>query len=147
MGVGLVPAVYAQHHPDPIKKFPTNDRIFVEEAPPDSENRQWRLELDLNHDAESISWPFFTGFPGQSPKELITWSMLRGLVDSCIDMLEILALGRPSPGLTHSVYQPLLPLLSDLAAILVVDRHWLDESEPRNDPEYVPEAFQPIHAG
>ena len=44
--------------------------------------------------------------------------------------------------LAHSLYQPLLPLLSDLAAMLVVDRYWLDESETRNNGEYVPEAFQ-----
>jgi hypothetical protein len=42
----------------------------------------------------------------------------------------------------HSVYEPVFFLLSGLAAILLVDRHWLDESVTRNDPEYVPEAFQ-----
>ena len=35
----------------------------------------------------------------------------------------------PLPGLTHSVYEPLQPLLRDLAAVLVVDGYWLDESE------------------
>jgi len=40
---------------------------------------------------------------------------------------------------THSVYQPLWPLLSQ---ILDVDRHWLDSSDPRNHPGYINEAFQ-----
>jgi hypothetical protein len=42
----------------------------------------------------------------------------------------------------HSFYAPLHSLIVDLARILAVDRHWLDESNPRNDPAYVGEAFQ-----
>ena len=150
---GFVPAVppspepYTRHHPDRIKRFPPEEEKIIRGPSADSENRPWRHELD--HDAESVFWLLLYWLvlaqPQKSQKELIsmsTWSTLRGAVHSRIDMVEILALGRPSPGLTHSVYQPLLPLLSDLAAILVVDRHWLDESETRNDPEYVPEAFQ-----
>jgi len=30
---------------------------------------------------------------------------------------------------THSVYEPLESLLSDLSGILLVDRHWLEQSE------------------
>jgi len=151
--VGLVPAVphspksYASYHPDRIKKFPFKGRILVEEASPDSVNRQWRHELD--HDAESILWLLLywvvLAQPVQSPKELIvmpTWSQLMGEVDSRIAMLQTLALGGSLKGLTHSVYQPLLPLLNKLAAIFNIDRHWLDDSETRNHPEYAPEAFQ-----
>jgi len=153
LGVGHVPAVppsphiYSLHHPDRVKNFPSKGRILVEEASPDSINRQWRHELD--HDAESILWLLLywvvLAQPVQSPKELIgmpTWTLLMGQVESRITMLETLALGRSLTGLTHSVYQALLPLLSKLAAIFIIDRHWLDNSETRNHPEYAPEAFQ-----
>jgi hypothetical protein len=43
---------------------------------------------------------------------------------------------------THSFYEPLRPLIKDLAGILVLDRHWLPASNPRSDPYYVTEAFQ-----
>ena len=56
LGVGRVPAVppsphiYTLRHPDRVKNFPFKGRILVEEASPDSINRQWGHELD--HDAE-----------------------------------------------------------------------------------------------
>jgi len=133
--VGLVPAVppcpktYASYHPDRIKKFPVEEDKVVRKPSTDSVNRQWRHELD--HDAESVFWLLLYWLvlaqPGQSQKEVIGMPMSQGVL---------------LHGLTHSVYQPMLPLLRDLAAILVVDRYWLDESETRNHPEYVPEAFQ-----
>jgi len=43
---------------------------------------------------------------------------------------------------THSFYTPLSPLLKKLASLLVVDRLWLDESDPRHHVEYLCEAFQ-----
>jgi hypothetical protein len=52
--------------------------------------------------------------------------------------------------LTHSFYEryePLRPLIKDLAGILVIGRHWLLVSylsDPRNDPYYV-EAFQRLN--
>jgi hypothetical protein len=33
-------------------------------------------------------------------------------------------------------------LIENLAAFLVVDRHWLERSDKRNQPEYINEAFQ-----
>jgi hypothetical protein len=151
--VGRVPAVppspepYARHHPDRIKKFPFKNRILVEEPSADSDDREWKHELD--HDAESVFWLFLYWLvlaqPALSPTEVIglsNWAMLTGPVDSRIGLLLSLSQGVLFHGLTHSVYRPLLPLLRYLADILVVDRHWLDESETRNDPEYVPEAFQ-----
>ena len=71
-----------------------------------------------------------------------TWASLTGNVSYRIFFLEGLARGRAESDIINPHYEPLLPLLSDLAAILVVDRHWLDDSEARNNPEYVPEAFQ-----
>ena len=44
--------------------------------------------------------------------------------------------------LTHSAFRPLFPLLSNLASFLVVDRHWLDKTEVRNNEQYIPETFQ-----
>ena len=37
---------------------------------------------------------------------------------------------------THSFFKTLLPLIESLAAFLVVDRHWLEQSDKRNQPEY-----------
>jgi len=151
--LGLVPAVpsspepYTCRHPDRIKKFPLEEEKVVRRFSPHNVDRQWRHELD--HDAESVFWLFLYWLvlaqPGQSLKEVIkmsTWSMLTGTVSSRTALLRSLSEDESLEELTHSIYQPLFPLLSKLAAILVVERHWLDESETRNDPEYVPEAFQ-----
>jgi hypothetical protein len=46
--------------------------------------------------------------------------------------------------LTHSFYEPLLPLIEDLAAILLIDSYYIDASDPRSDPYYVTEAFQRV---
>ncbi len=141
------PERYTWNHPDRIEKFPFKTRLLVDAASADSSSRKWRHELD--HDAESVLWLLLywclTMQPADSPKEAVgasTWSMLTGPVGSCIGMLDILAHGRELPGITHSVYKPLASLLSDLSAILSVDRHWLDQSETRNHLEYVCEAFQ-----
>jgi len=53
-----------------------------------------------------------------------------------------LSSGDPPNNLTHSVYEPLWPLISSLAAILAVDRQWLPESDVRKRPGYICEAFQ-----
>ena len=42
----------------------------------------------------------------------------------------------------HSVFKAFWPLLQYLAQNLGVDRYWLDDSDSRNDPGYVLEAFQ-----
>ena len=47
-----------------------------------------------------------------------------------------------SRGLTHSFYNPLLPLIKDLATIILIDSHWFPESDPRKDPCYITKAFQ-----
>jgi hypothetical protein len=48
----------------------------------------------------------------------------------------------PANNLTHSFYKPMWPFISSLAAILVVDRHWVEKSDVRKSPEYICEAFQ-----
>ena len=47
-----------------------------------------------------------------------------------------------SEGLTHSFYNPLLPLIKDLATIILIDSHWFPESDPQKDPCYITEVFQ-----
>ena len=153
LGVTLVPAVpdspkvYTLNHPERIKQFPLQRRLLVETASPDSINRQWRHELD--HDAESVFWLLLFWAVGAQPVQgditkvsTFTWASSTGNVSDRAHFLEGLARGRIKSDIINSHYEPLMPLLSDLAAILVVDRHRLDDSETRNDPEYVPEAFQ-----
>ncbi len=91
-------------------------------------NRRWRHELD--YDAESVLWLLLYWVlilqPVDSLPELVdasTWPSLMGTVLARITMLEALSLGRLVPGLTHSVYEPLLPLLKKPAAIISIDRH------------------------
>ena len=57
-------------------------------------------------------------------------------------MVSGLSSGDLPSNITHSVYKPLWPLISSLAAILVVDNHWLPKSNVRKRPEYICEAFQ-----
>jgi hypothetical protein len=141
------PKPYTLNHPERIKQFPFKQRLLVERASPDSVNRQWRHELD--HDAESVFWLFLFWAVGAQPVQgdstkvsTFTWASLTGNVSYRIIFLQALARGRTVSDIINPHYEPLLPLLSDLADILVVDRHWLDDSETRNNPEYVPEAFQ-----
>ena len=155
-GVMRVPEVpnspehYALIHPDRIKKFPPGGVKPIIEAPMHSDSRQWRHELD--HDAESVFWLLLfwvvVAMPAECPTETInpvTWFSLLGAA-SYRDMLISSMGGACAWGIhkdtTHSVYQPALPLLAALASILLVDRFWLEESDTRNDPEYVCEAFQ-----
>jgi len=142
------PKPYTLNHPERIKQFPLEKRLLVETASPDSINRQWRHELD--HDAESVFWLFLFWAVGAQPVQgdntkvsTFTWASLTGNVPYRNSFLEFLARhGRAVSDIINPNYKPLLPLLSDLAAILVVDRHWLDDSDTRNNPEYAPEAFQ-----
>lgn len=137
------PEAYSRRHPDRIKRFPP---IEYQWKPPSESDSQWRHELD--HDAESVFWLLFYWVvgaqPPQSGKEPIdtgTWGNLIGSASSRNNLLHNLM--QPDlKGAIHSAYQPLTPLLNKLAALLVVDRHWLKESDPRNNPEYLPEAFQ-----
>ena len=138
------PETYTSNHPDRIQKFPIEEDMLVRKPSADSTNRKWRHELD--HDAESVFWVLLYWAVAAQPEKLekekvvaATWANLTGSVDYRTLFLQ--SLGR-NKELTHSVYQPLVPLLSDLADVLIVDRHWLDDSETRNDPEYVPEVFQ-----
>ena len=152
-GVGLVPPVpsspgpYTHHHPERVKTFPFKGRVLVESASPDSVNRQWRHELD--HDAESVFWLLLYWVVGAQPaerekEEIIPgiWANLTGPVRLRTALLRSLSEEESLEELLHSTFRPLLPLLSNLAAFLVVDRHWLDKTEVRNNEQYIPEVFQ-----
>ena len=151
-GVMIVPTVpispepYASNHLGRMKKFPPEERLIIE-APMHSDSRPWRHEL--NHDAESVFWLLFLWVvgaqPTDCPSETIspsTWVGLTDTVWSRDSLLKALTAGERYSGTTHSLYQPVQPLLIALAAVLVVDTFWLKESDTRNDPEYVCEAFQ-----
>ena len=120
---------------------------MVESASPDSINRQWRHELD--HDAESVFWLLLYWVVGAQPAErekedvsAFIWASLTETVASRTALLRSLSEEESLEELPHSTFRPLLPLLSNLAAFLVVDRHWLDKTEVRNNEQYIPEAFQ-----
>jgi hypothetical protein len=141
------PEIYARHHPDRIKAFSPKGRLLVESASPDSVNRQWRHELD--HDAESVFWLLLYWVVGVQPAErekedvsAFIWANLTGPVASRTALLWSLSEEESLEELTHSTFRPLIPLLSDLAAFLVIDRHWLDKTEVRNNEQYIPEVFQ-----
>jgi hypothetical protein len=70
---------------------------------------------------------------------MLVWVSLMG---TARDRVALLRGRRSLDAATHSLYQPLWPLLSQLAAIIDVDRHWLTSSDPRNHPGYITEAFQ-----
>jgi hypothetical protein len=82
--------------------------------------------------------------PENSHKEKIhagSWDDLNGNHESRERLIRSLP-DSMSPNLVHSFYEPLRPLIQDLAAILVIDSHWLPASDPRKDRYYITEAFQ-----
>lgn len=141
------PERYSSVHPDRVKKYPHRERNMLSGPSPDNGSHPWRHELD--HDAESVFWLIYywalcvqpEGYPKQDiPDDL--WGGVTGSVGSRIRILGAIA-GRfyPDHG-THSLYAPLWPLIEQLAAILLVDGYWLDNSEPRRNLGYITEAFQ-----
>ena len=107
----------------------------------------WRHELD--HDVESVFWLLLywamVAQPEGCPGEYIdsgSWAWM--LKDSHVRAHLVLNLssGPPPQNLIHSVYEPMWPLISNLAALLVVDSHWIPEPNVRKRPDYMCEAFQ-----
>jgi hypothetical protein len=148
-GIPNSPDRYARVHPDRVKKFPSsNEELSFD--PKEIAGKKipgmWRHELE--HDAESVFWLLLYWAmvvqPENIPKEKIdvgSWADLNGdhtsrhrLIHSIPELM--------SPKLLHPFYDPLRPLIKDLAAILVIDSHWLPASDPRKDPYYITEAFQ-----
>jgi len=80
--------------------------------------------------------------PQRGEKELILPSLWTALVGNAKEHNRLVRLLAQDSDVTHSFFNPLSPLIEQLAAILVVDRHWLETSDERNQPEYINEAFQ-----
>jgi hypothetical protein len=111
-----------------------------------SQDDKWRHELD--HDVESVFWLLLYWAMVAQPEghtggyiHSSSWSSLLGDSRDRGHFVFSLSSGDPPRNLTHSVYEPLWPLIRSLAAFLVVDRHWLSESS-RKRPDYICEAFQ-----
>jgi hypothetical protein len=146
------PDSYAKVHPDRVKSFPPGlKELDINPKRIDVNKRDdgWRHELE--HDTESVFWLLLywamVAQPVDCAKETIdsfSWSGLLGDSEKRQSLVEILSKRTPS-NLTHSFYEPLQPLIEDLAGLLVIDRHWLSESDPpdpRSDLYYLNEAFQ-----
>ena len=142
------PECYASAHSDRINE--ESDRVIFDprKLKNQSQDDGWRRELD--HDVESVFWLLLYWAMVMQPAEgppggyihPASWANLLGNYEDRERLVLMLSSGDPPTNLTHSVYVPLWPLISSLAAILVVDRHWLEESDVRKSPEYICEAFQ-----
>lgn len=144
------PECYARNHPNRIKDVPEEtERLIDPRKLNQSQDDGWRHELD--HDVESVFWLLLywamvaqpeggKGDEGYIPAD--DWASLLGNFKQRNHLVWRLSSGDMPDNLTHSDYKPLRPLISSLATILVVDRHWLPESDVRKRPGYMCEAFQ-----
>ncbi len=143
------PGCYARNHSDRIKDFPEKTKLLInpDELDQQPQDDGWRHELD--HDVESVFWLLLYwamvarpegGEAGHIPAH--AWTGLIGDFKRRNWLVWELSSGDPPNNLTHSVYEPLWPLISSLAAILAVDRQWLPGSDVRKRPNYTCEAFQ-----
>jgi hypothetical protein len=155
-GVAVVLAIpdspdeYSSMHPTRTKKFPSLKKLILDPEGVSSHGQTWRHELE--HDAESVFWLLLywamvvqpklsaKGLPNEyiSPAVCVE---ITGDAEERNALVSSLAQGFLSR-VTHSFFKPLQPLIENLAAFLVVDRHWLERSDKRNQPEYINEAFQ-----
>ncbi|KAI9455217.1 hypothetical protein F5148DRAFT_1369876 [Russula earlei] len=143
---------YAMAHPDRVKKFSSliEEKIFVPVPTPTDKGSCDEFSHELNHDAESIFWLLLYWAmvvqPEKGGKEMIgtvPWSQLignhktrNGLIQNIVFESSLL------DNLIHSLYNPLQPLIKGLAAILVIDSHWLAATDPRKDLYYITKVFQ-----
>ena len=150
--VPKVPEHYAKAHahtkriddsPEDIEDLVVDPCKLVKQ----SQDYKWRHELD--HDVESVFWLFLywamVTQPKGRPAEYIhpgSWTNLLGNSEDQDGLVMVLSSGNAPEGLTHSFYEPLWPLIRSFAAILVVDKHWLPQSDARKCPDYICEAFQ-----
>jgi hypothetical protein len=153
-GIPNYPDLYAKAHPDRVERFPSSweKAIIDPDLVDDNESHGWRHELE--HNAESVFWLLLYWAmvvqPENLPKENIdtgSWSDLNGNHEHRQRFLHSLRLIRTLPermssNLIHSSYKLLLPLIKNLAAIIVNDSCWLPVADDRRDPFYITEAFQ-----
>ena len=156
-GIAVVPAIpgspdeYSLKHPARINKFSSTEELVIRRrVNENNHSNQWRHELD--HDAESVFWLLLYWAMVVQPKNLSkkipnedikssVWTEITGDAEERNALVRALAQGSLSR-VTHSIFKPLLSLIENLAAFLVVDRHWLEQSDKRNQAEYLNEAFQ-----
>ena len=155
-GVAVVPAIpdslaeYSLKHPARTNKFSSSKKLFLDPETVSSRSHQWRHELE--HDAESVFWLLLYWAMVVQPKspakkipneaiDSAAWAEITGDAEKRNALVRSLAQGSLSR-VTHSFFKPLQPLIESLAAFLVVDRHWLKQSDKRNQLEYLNEAFQ-----
>ncbi len=156
-GVAVVPAIpdspneYFLKHPVRVDKFLSTEELIIRKSVNESNhNKQWRHGLE--HDAESVFWLLLywamvvqPNSPAKKiPNEAIdsaAWAEITGDAEKRNALVSSLAQGFLSH-VTHSFFNPLQPLIENLAAFLVVDRHWLEQSDKRNQVEYLNEVFQ-----
>jgi hypothetical protein len=138
-------------HKDRIDKFPQYEELLINpkklEMSNNEQSQGWARELE--HDAESVFWLLVywavVAQPKDRPREdidAVFWAQLFGNCEIRNGFISNLCRSASRKGLTHSVYEPLKALICKLASFLVVDRCWLPVTDPRNDPEYLNEAFQ-----
>ncbi|KAG9048044.1 hypothetical protein FS837_000932 [Tulasnella sp. UAMH 9824] len=141
------PVPYAENYPERLQKFKPEALDPVANFSEDSKERVWRHELD--HDVESVFWLMFywalSARPKERPNEPInptTWNSLIGGAGERETLIDGLNAKRDLKGTIHSAFEPLMGLISSLAGVLRLDRHWLNDSDSINDPEYIVEVFQ-----
>jgi hypothetical protein len=154
-GSAVIPALpasplpYSLKHPARAQKFKSANKVILDSETTKCHSTEWRHELE--HDAESVFWLLLYWAimvqPQGGKREPIRPNLWTGLVGNAKERNRLVrSLAQDSDDgfsdVTHSFFNPLLPLIEQLAAILVVDRHWLEKSDERNQPEYVNEAFQ-----
>jgi hypothetical protein len=154
-GVAVVPAIpdspnkYSSKHPARTNKLSLK-KLILDTETVSSRSHQWRHELE--HDAESVFWLLLYWAMLVQPKlstkglpneyiDSAAWAEISGDAEKRNALVSALTQGLLSH-VTHSFFKPLQPLIENLAAFLVVDRHWLERSDKRNEPEYINEAFQ-----
>ena len=126
--VSQSPECYANAHSKRINDFPEeNDEELVvpRKLKNQSQDDGWRHEIDRDHDVESVFWILLywamAAQPaGGRPRGYIhapSWTGLLGDFKTRGRLVVGLRSGDPPDNLTHSVYKPLWPLVSNLAAI------------------------------
>ncbi|KAI9457307.1 hypothetical protein F5148DRAFT_1322579 [Russula earlei] len=143
---------YAMAHLDRVKKFSSliEEKIFVPVLTHTDTGSRDEFSHELNHDAESVFWLLLYWAMVVQPENCLKekigtefWNQLIGDHTSRNRLIQNIAFKSSLlDNLIHSLYNPLQPLIEGLAAILVIDSHWLAAPDPQKDLYYITEAFQ-----